>query len=440
MEDTIFDFVGVGIGPFNLGLSCLSHTVTDLHSVFFDTRREFDWHAGMLLEGATLQTPFLGDLVTLADPTSSFTFLNYMKEKGSIYSFYTREDFFLLRTEYNHYCKWAASRLGNLRFGHTVKDVRYDQASELYKLTVADCTGSIGVVNTRRMVVGTGTSPSIPACSSKFARHVTHSSAYLADKQKLKGKKSIVIVGSGQSAAEIYHDLLSDIDTHGYQLEWITRSQRFFPLDLSKLNLEMTSPDYARYFSNLPEKTRDKILAEQSALFKGINSSLIKDIYDTLYRKRLAGEVNTKLIPNSELVDVSYSPGNQTFSLLFEHREQKESFTRQAEALILATGYEYKEPEFLAGIASRLKRDTKGRLAVDANYAVDQAGKEVFVQNLDIHTHGFVAPDLGLACLRNATILRAITGYEVYPIEEQTTFQTFDVRGLSTPEFSSVVA
>ncbi|NTE87967.1 lysine N(6)-hydroxylase/L-ornithine N(5)-oxygenase family protein [Agrobacterium rubi] len=440
MENAIYDFTGVGLGPFNLGLACLARPVPELRSIFLDRNQGFNWHPGMLLENATLQTPFMGDLVTLADPTSPFTFLNYVKEQGKIYSFYTREDFFLLRNEYNLYCQWAAAKLDNLKFGHTVKDVRYDKAASTYKLTVADRLGGIKNIETRKLVVGTGTSPSVPACCKRLAQHMTHSSQYLTNKKQLQARQSIVIVGSGQSAAEIYYDLLSDIDNHDYSLDWVTRSPRFFPLDLTKLNLEMTSPEYARYFHNLPDDTRDRVLQEQSALFKGINASLLKDIYDLLYRKSLKGSVETNLIPNSELVDVRHSPGRQDFSLEFRQREQDITFTRQAGAVILATGYDYKEPEFLGGIAERLKRDSKGRLDVGANYAVDRAGNEVFVQNLDIHTHGFVAPDLGMACLRNATILREIAGYEVYAIEQETAFQTFDVRGLSEVPSARVVA
>jgi lysine N6-hydroxylase len=440
MKNTIFDFTGVGLGPFNLGLACLTQPISKLKSIFLDRNPEFNWHSGMLLENATLQTPFMGDLVTLADPTSPFTFLNYAKEQGKIYSFYTREDFFLLRNEYNLYCRWAAAKLDNLRFGHAVKDARYDEASKLYILTVADRAGEIKTVRSRKLVVGTGSSPSIPSCCNSAAKHLTHSSQYLADKKKIQARKSIVIVGSGQSAAEIYYDLLSEIDMHGYSVDWVTRSQRFFPLDLTKLNLEMTSPDYARYFHNLPEATRDGVLKEQATLFKGINASLLKDIYDLLYRKSLKSTVETNLIPSSELVELRHSAVHQTFSLEFRHREQDLPFTRKADAVILATGYDYKEPEFLGGINERLKRDGKGRLDVAANYAVDHDRQDIFVQNLNIHTHGFVAPDLGMACLRNATILRAIAGYEVYPVEEDTTFQTFDVNALSNVASPRVVA
>ena len=40
---------------------------------------------------------------------------------------------------------------------------------------------------------------------------------------------------------------------HGYRLNWVTRSPRFFPLEYTKLTLEMTSPEYVDYFHALPE-------------------------------------------------------------------------------------------------------------------------------------------------------------------------------------------
>lgn len=440
MNSATYDLVGIGIGPFNLGLACLSQPLSNLRSVFFDKEPRFDWHPGMLLENATLQTPFMGDLVTLADPSSSFSFLRYIKEMGRIYSFYTRENFFLERNEYNQYCKWATEKLSNVQFGHTVKDVRYCEDTRLYRLTVYDKAGSIKIINSRKLVLGTGTSPYIPDCCTSSSSQVTHSSRYLMEKDRLQASKSITIVGSGQSAAEIYHDLLLDIDKHGYQLDWITRSSRFFPLDLTKLNLEMTSPDYAQYFYNLPEAKRAEALRDHAPLFKGINASLIKDIYDTLYRKRLVMDLQTRLIPNSELVSCTYSSGLKRFSLEFRQREQNVGFGHETESLVLATGYENREPEFLAGVERRIKRDSKGRFAVGPNYAIDQTGDEIFVQNCELHTHGFVAPDLGMACLRNATILRAVLGLEVYPIEKDTTFQTFDISALTSPSSSRVVA
>src|SRR5262245_43537575 len=98
--DPTYDFAAIGIGPFNLGLACLAAPIEGLRGVFLDKGERFNWHPGLLLQDARLQTPFLADLVTLADPTSRFSFLNYIKEQGRIYSFYIRENFFLTRNEY----------------------------------------------------------------------------------------------------------------------------------------------------------------------------------------------------------------------------------------------------------------------------------------------------------------------------------------------------
>ena len=67
---TTHDLIGIGLGPFNLGLACLSDPVDGLDAVFLEAADGFSWHPGMMLPDATLQVPFLADLVTLADPTS----------------------------------------------------------------------------------------------------------------------------------------------------------------------------------------------------------------------------------------------------------------------------------------------------------------------------------------------------------------------------------
>lgn len=121
-----YDFVGIGLGPFNLGLACLTEPIAELDGIFLDSKPDFEWHAYMFLDGAHLQTPFMSDLVTLADPTSPYSFLNYLKEKGRLYPFYIRENFYPLRVEYDDYCRWAAGRLSNVRFSTTVSEVTYE--------------------------------------------------------------------------------------------------------------------------------------------------------------------------------------------------------------------------------------------------------------------------------------------------------------------------
>jgi lysine N6-hydroxylase len=413
--------VGIGLGPFNLGLACLTEPITGLDGVFLESKPDFEWHAGMFLDGAHLQTPFLSDLVTLADPTSPYSFLNYLKEKGRLYSFYIRENFYPLRVEYDDYCRWAAGKLSSVRFDATVTEVTYDEGDELY--TVRTHTGA--TYRARRLVLGTGTPPYLPEACRDLPGDYLHNSRYLEHKAGLQRKESITLVGSGQSAAEIYHDLLSEIDVHGYRLNWVTRSPRFFPLEYTKLTLEMTSPEYADYYHALPEPVRYRLTEQQKGLYKGIDGDLIDDIFDLLYRKNLGGPVPTRLLTNSRLRGASYQDG--TYTLSFRQEEQGKDFELRSDGLVLATGYRYTEPEFLKPVRDRLRYDSHGNHDIGRNYAIDVTGRGVFLQNAGVHTHSVTSPDLGMGAYRNSCIIRELLGTEYYPVEKSIAFQEFAV-------------
>lgn len=416
----VHDLVGIGLGPFNLGLACLTEPIAELDAVFLESKPDFEWHAGMFLDGAHLQTPFLSDLVTLADPTSPYSFLNYLKEKGRLYSFYIRENFYPLRVEYDDYCRWAAGKLSSVRFGTTVTEVSYEDDVHVVRTSTGD------TYRARHLVLGTGTVPYVPEPCRDLAGDLLHSSRYMDRKAELQRKESITVVGSGQSAAEIYYELLSGIDVHGYQLNWVTRSPRFFPLEYTKLTLEMTSPDYIDYFRALPEETRYRLEEQQKGLFKGIDSGLVDAIFDLLYQKNVeSGDrpVPTRLLTNSSLDSARHD--GRAYTLGFRQEEQGKDFEIRTEGLVLATGYHYAPPAFLAPLRERLRFDGHGRFDVARNYAIDVTGRGVFLQNGGVHTHSVTSPDLGMGPYRNACIIRELLGTEYYPVEKSVTFQEF---------------
>ncbi|WP_137168156.1 lysine N(6)-hydroxylase/L-ornithine N(5)-oxygenase family protein [Salinimonas lutimaris] len=437
----VYDFIGIGLGPFNLSLAALSEPQEDVSALFLERRPSFDWHPGMMLDDVTLQTPFMSDLVTMADPTSPYSFLNYAKQQGKLYSFYIRESFFLLRKEYNQYCQWVSQSLDSVRFNHNVTSVTYDEQHDYYVVNTKVASdheyeqAQRQTFYARHLVLGTGPVPYIPECARGKSANIIHSGDYLRRKAELESASSVAIIGGGQSAAEIYHDLLHNQHDDSPYLYWLTGSDRYFPLEYTKLTLEMTSPEYVDYFYQLPASKRDSLNQHQKNLYKGINGDLINQIFDLLYQKNLDGPVRTTLKTHSRLTAVQR---NQTsLALTFRHWQLEQDFQINADYVVLATGFAHSAPGFLQPLKAHLNYDAKQRFAVSRDYAIDRAQCRVFVQNAEAHTHGFVTPDLGMACYRNSVILNKIAGREVYPVEQQVAFQTFgldDVEIISNPQ------
>ncbi|MGB8193502.1 MAG: SidA/IucD/PvdA family monooxygenase [Chitinophagaceae bacterium] len=426
-QPRIYDLAGLGIGPFNLGLAALCHPVTALKTIFFEQRAQFDWHKGMMLQSATLQVPFYADLVTLADPCSRFSFMAFLKASGRLFHFAIKENNFITRREYNQYCNWVAAQLSNLHFNHQVQIVQYNQTLKCYEIHVQDAvTQEDKIIYAKQLAIGVGMSPVLPEFARKLqGDNVFHSGEYLYHKDMLFKRENVSVVGSGQSAAEIFYDLLQDIDRLPKGMQWFTRSDRFFPMEYSKLSLEMTSPDYIDYFYNLPSHKKEEILARQKMLYKGINFDLIGAIYDYMYHKTIDTPVlNVGLYTNCELRGIDVN-GEGSYTLSFYHREQQECFTHTSAAVVLATSYESQVPAFLQGIADRIRWNEKAKYDVQRNYSIGIHEKEIFVQNAELHTHGFNAPDLGMGAYRNSIILNEILGYEHYKLEKNIAFQTF---------------
>lgn len=411
MQQHIHELAGIGIGPFNLGLAALCHTI-GIDAIFLEREAEFSWHGGLLIDDTTLQVPFYADLVTPADPCSRFSYLSYLHTHQKLFRFAIREKHFIKRTDYNNYCRWVAGQLTCLHFNAPCDAISFDE-KELYYIINA-CKQTILA---KHIVIGVGTIPWLPP----FARAINdpfvfHSSEYLYRKEKLLRQKDITIIGSGQSAAEIFYDLLK---SYPAKLSWFTRSEGFLPMDYSSFSLEKTSLDYIDYFYSLPDPAKPSSLARQNYLYKGINRELLGDIYALLDD---SARENVHLHPACELVAIR--PG---LMLDFHHLELLQSFQHQTQAVILATGYYHLVPLFVSGIHSRINWDREGRYQVNRNYSVDNHNT-VFVQNADGHTHGFTSGDLGMGPYRNATILNTILGYEHYKLERGIAFQKFGLK------------
>jgi lysine N6-hydroxylase len=417
----VHDLLGVGLGPFGLSLAALADGVDDLDAVFVDQREAFSWHPGLLLEGATLQVPFLADLVTLVDPTSRWSFLNYLRERGRLFRFYFAERFLVPRREYDAYLRWVASSLPSCRFSTRVEALSWDTALSAYRVTVADtATGETSDLLAKAVVLGVGTEPVVPDAFKELAgKNVVHVADYLDSRPLLHEAGTVTVVGSGQSGAEVFLDLLQSQPETGTKLQWLSRTQAFAPMEYSKLGLEHFTPDYTAYFHALPEQTREELVPSQWQLYKGISADTIAAIYDLLYERTVDGRTVAAELRPGVGVSAARADGD-ALVLDCEHGQQGSGFEVRTDAVVLATGYAGRQPGFLEPLVDELELDERGRYRVELDHRVVTAPGlgPLFVQNAEAHTHGVGAPDLGLGAWRAATILSAITGRDLLPANE----------------------
>ena len=411
------DVAAIGAGPFNLALAALADGVPGLRIGVFEQRAEFRWHPGLMIEGSTLQVPFLADLVTLVDPTSRWSFLNFLRARGRLFPFYFAERFHVPRAEFDAYCRWVVDGLGSCRFSQRIRSVRWEPDDGLFVLDSG--------ARARHVVLGIGTEPLLPAPLRDLPQ-VLHSADYLRHREALLAAEDVTVVGSGQSGAEVFLDLLR---RRPKGIRWLARTPAFAPMEYSKLGLEQFTPDYTAFFHALPEKVRDALAPAQWQLYKGVSGETLGQIHDELYERSVdGGWPDVTLMPGVAVTDARALHTGRV-ELTVQHVQQGGTAVLETDAVVAATGYgERPLDELLGPLAGRIGTDDAGRPAVDAHYRLDLGADvdgSIFVQNAERHTHGVGAPDLGLAGWRAAVILNAVCGREVYPLPARTAFTTF---------------
>src|SRR6476660_4945832 len=116
------DLIGIGVGPANLSLAALLTTARDrgqtsLSSIFLERNPSICWHSQQMFPSALMQTEFYRDLVTPIDPTSRFSFLNYLKAQARLDQFFCSSTIYPSRREFEDYFRWIAGQIDDVIFG-----------------------------------------------------------------------------------------------------------------------------------------------------------------------------------------------------------------------------------------------------------------------------------------------------------------------------------
>ncbi|WP_433747284.1 lysine N(6)-hydroxylase/L-ornithine N(5)-oxygenase family protein [Falsibacillus pallidus] len=428
-KENIIDIIGIGIGPFNLSLAALMHE-QGMDAEFFDQTAEFEWHPGMLIDGTDLQVPIIADLVTFANPKSQFTFMNYLHTHNRLYKYFFFNKQEVPRKEYNQYAKWVAGQLDSCHFGKKVVDVL--DHNGCYEAVVEDVdTGERKSWFAKHIVMGTGSTPLVPdGLKGQPREDVFHSSEFLCKKEKAVQSDSITVIGSGQSASEIFLTLLKEQKDHSYKLAWFTRSEGILQLESSKIGQEFFSPDYIDYFHRLSFEQRKNALDTLEHLRNGIDYSTLNDIYDYLYDESSEKEKRDIIIQPLTEINGIEKMGNK-YVLSCEQWQEEKEFDFESEKVVLATGYKPNIPSWFEDrFGEKIVWEDEKRFKVSRDYKLvfkEERDHQFFVLTNLVHSHGAAATNLGLSVERNISIINAVAGREVYQDQKGTIFSQFTI-------------
>ncbi|CAK9888548.1 MULTISPECIES: lysine N(6)-hydroxylase/L-ornithine N(5)-oxygenase family protein [Pseudomonas] len=411
----VHDLIGVGFGPSNLALAIALEELAEtngyaLDALFIDKQVDYRWHGNTLATQSELQISFLKDLVSLRNPTSPYSFVNYLHQKQRLVDFINLGTFYPCRLEYNDYLRWAAEHFANqAQYGEEVARIEpVLEAGKVQHLNVIsrDAHGHEHSRLAHAVVVGTGGTPKVPATFTAFKDdpRVFHHSRYLSSLEALpcaQGKPMrIAIIGSGQSAAEAFIDLNDSYPS--VKVDMIVRASALKPADDSPFVNEIFAPMYTDLVFNQSHPERKKLIDEyHNTNYSVVDVDLLERIYGILYRQKVAHQFRHAVLCRRQVECATATAEGIELTLqdLATHQQQ----THRYDAVILATGYERRSHrELLAPLQGYLED-----FSVDRDYralASPDLQAAVYLQGFCEASHGLSDTLLSVLPARAAEI------------------------------------
>lgn len=407
-----YDLIGIGVGPFNLSLAALIQK-SELNIKFLEKAPEFSWHKEISFDDSLMQTSCFKDLVTSVDPTSKYSFLNYLVENGLFYSFMNTGRTVINRKEYEQYLNWVSNLLSShIEFNQHVESINF--SGEIFSIQTS--TQEISASN---ICVATGMTPRIPEFAKKYiGSKVFHAKSKELSNLNVEGK-NIVILGGGQTGVEIFRNILNSNFGNFNSIKLISNRPNLQPLDESPFTNEYFTPNYVNCFFGLDQTDKDTIVASQKLASDGNTPRYLDWLYNDLYQmKYVKGDERImELRPDRKVENIEDLKSHYEISS-FNYFTKKMEVTK-ADAIILCTGFEPKAPEALSPIKHLIPTDSLGRFYFNRDFSIKweyERTHKIFAMNLSRHGHGISEPQTSLMPWRSATIINSLANKEIYKI------------------------
>lgn len=410
MTDREVGVLAIGAGPANLALAvAIEESESDLaeNTLLLEQGPDVKWQRDLLMPWARSQVSFLKDLVTLRNPRSRFSFLNFLHEQGRLDEFVNLGTFSPFRWELSDYLQWAAKSLERVR-------IRYDSRAQGIEPT-RSADGSItgwevslvdgDRIRCRDLVVGGGRDPRVPDVFGDLpAERIVHSSQYRTRIAKIAKDEPLraVVVGGAQSAAEMFYALHQNLP-HS-QVTMVVRSIGLQNYQHSKFVNELFYPSFVDEFHDSPPEVRRQILGEMRLTnYGGLAPEFLDTLYLMLYQQKALGPRRSQVRPMTEVVAARVEDDEVVLDVRDRMSGKVEPL--HCDLVLLGTGYDPRMPSLVRDLARRAGLD---EITVSRRYRVDlgdSAWGAMYLQGVNEETHGIADSLISVIAHRSQDVL-----------------------------------
>ena len=411
MIDREVELLAVGAGPSNLALAvALEELAPDdlaANTLIVDRAPAVRWQQGLLLPWAKSQASFVKDLVTLRNPQSEFSFLNYLHTQGRLDDFINMGNWFPYRVEFSEYFAWVANSLSKVRLrlstGCTAIEPRRDASGAVTGWLTRLDDGT--VVASRYLSIGVGRDPYVPPVFAGLpGDRLVHSTKYTAAVTGLEKEfpYRVAVIGSAQSAAEMYRSLQEELPNA--QVNWVMRAIAIGAYDKTQFINELYYPSYVDHFYQAPPEARQQLLREMhKSNYAGIEPPFVEQLYAEAYLDRLGKQDRKRMIT---MADVTAAESiDDEVVLTLTDRSTRSVSELHLDLVFLGTGFIREMPGLIRRLGDALGL---GQIHCTRHYRLitdEPSSAACYLQGVNDATHGIGDALLSVVSIRAGEIV-----------------------------------
>lgn len=376
------------------------------------------WQRGMLLPWTQSQVSFLKDLVTLRNPRSAFSFVNYLHTVGRLDDFVNMASFLPFRIEISNYLHWVAQSLQSVRieYGRRCEKIEASTAPDgtIDGWLVTMANGA--TIGAETLVIGIGRDPHIPDVLREIPRdRIVHSTEYSLRTAELdvQAPHRIVVVGAAQSAAEMLWETHQRMPNA--QTTMVMRSVGLDYYQTSKFTNQLYYPSFTdEFYSARPEARRQVLHEMRRTNYAGVTPEMLDTLYRQIYLERLTGNQRLQMVT---MVDITGARIDDDGDVVLTLTNRKSSLDEElrCDMVMLGTGFEPKAPQVVKAVADAVGVE---EIAVSRNYRMTMppgVTASCYLQGTNEDSHGMADSLMSVLAVRAGEIVTDLLEHRVVP-------------------------